>query len=287
MRILAGIVLYNPDLKRLKENVDAIYNQVDTILFVNNGSINHQDVVEHFSGYDNIRTKDNAENLGISTALKQILDYAMDEKFEWVLTLDQDSVCMPGLIDRYKDYMDFESVGILSCNIIDRNFNVETGFQEGQEWKEIKQCITSASLIKVSSYHQTAGFDEILFIDSVDFDICINMRKHGFKIIKINFNGILHEVGHGKNVKLFWKNYITYNHSYNRQYYMARNAIYLARKYPDEISNIRVFLQELRFEILIMLYEKDKRKKILSRWKGVRNSFFMPVNIERRKYARK
>lgn len=40
MRVLAGIVLYNPEIGRLQENIDAIYQQVDTVLLIENGSSN-------------------------------------------------------------------------------------------------------------------------------------------------------------------------------------------------------------------------------------------------------
>lgn len=272
MRVLAGIVLFNPDIDRLKENIDAIYCQVDSVVLVNNGSINFDKVQVFAEGYEGIRYIDNKKNLGIATALKRMMDFAIQEQYDWVLTLDQDSVCQPGLIEKYLHYVGIEKVGILTCNIVDRNFSVDSGFKENQEYREIKQCITSASLVSVAAYRQTDGFDEKMFIDSVDFDICINMRKHGFKIIKVNFNGILHEVGHGENVKLFFKDYISYNHSPIRQYYMARNQRYLVKKYPDQFSRSKEWIRELRIELIIVLYEKNKIKKIRSRWKGIRDA---------------
>ena len=38
MMIIAGIVLYNPDICRLKENISAIRPQVDKIVLIENGS---------------------------------------------------------------------------------------------------------------------------------------------------------------------------------------------------------------------------------------------------------
>ena len=269
MKVLAGIVLFNPDIKRLKENIDAIYEQVDSVLLVNNGSDNIDTIRDMIVVYSKIAVLDNGSNLGIATALKKIMDYAVEGGYDWVLTLDQDSVCQPGLINAYSKYYGLDNVGILTCNIVDRNFSVASGFTEGQEYREVLQCITSASLIKVVAYCQTDGFDEKLFIDSVDFDICINMRIHGFKIYKINYNGILHEVGHGRNVKLLFKDYISYNHSPFRQYYMARNHKYLVMKYPDQFSGSKEWIREIRSEAIILLYEEEKIKKLRSRWKGL------------------
>ena len=36
----AGIVTYNPDITRLVENINAIYNQVDNVIIVDNNSKN-------------------------------------------------------------------------------------------------------------------------------------------------------------------------------------------------------------------------------------------------------
>ena len=38
MMIIAGIVLYNPDISRLKENISAIRPQVDKVVLIENGS---------------------------------------------------------------------------------------------------------------------------------------------------------------------------------------------------------------------------------------------------------
>lgn len=269
MKVMAGIVLFNPDIKRLKENIDAIYEQVDLVLLVNNGSDNIDVVRDMIADCGKITVLDNGSNLGIATALKRIMRYAEKWEYDWVLTLDQDSVCQPGLINAYTLYYGLDSVGILTCNIVDRNFSISSGFTEGQEYREVSQCITSASLIKVEAYRQTDGFDEKLFIDSVDFDICINMRCHGYKIYKINYDGVLHEVGHGRNVKFLFKDYISYNHSPFRQYYMARNHRYLVMKYPDQFSKLKEWIREIRSEAIILFYEEDKIKKLRSRWKGL------------------
>lgn len=276
INVVAGIVLFNPNIERLKENVSAISNQVSHIVMVNNGSSNYNEILSSFSENGKISFIDNKDNKGIAFALKAIMDYASDNDFDWALTLDQDSVCESELMEAYSSFICentdiVESVGILTCNIVDRNFVIESGFAKDEKWKIISQAITSASLIRVKSYLNTDGFDSSLFIDSVDFDICINMRIHGYKIIRINYNGILHEVGNGFNVKLFGKTYATYNHSPFRQYYIARNHLYLAYKYPSEVKLTKEILKEIRFQLLILLYEDNKMEKLKARWRGIRD----------------
>ena len=40
----AGIVLYNPDINRMNENINNIINQVDYVILVDNGSKNKPDI---------------------------------------------------------------------------------------------------------------------------------------------------------------------------------------------------------------------------------------------------
>ena len=49
MKVAAGIVLFNPDLKRLEENVCAVKSQVDEIIFFDNGSKNIKEIRKNFT----------------------------------------------------------------------------------------------------------------------------------------------------------------------------------------------------------------------------------------------
>lgn len=91
-RIYAGIVSYNPDLLRLKENISSIQQQVPVIVF-DNGSRNIiaiQKLISDFSEVQLIRSK---KNIGIAAALNQLMQWGYENKFDWMLSLDQDSVC--------------------------------------------------------------------------------------------------------------------------------------------------------------------------------------------------
>ena len=88
-RIYAGIVSYNPDLLRLKENISSIQQQVPVIVF-DNGSRNIiaiQKLISDFSEVQLIRSK---KNIGIAAALNQLMQWGYENKFDWMLSLDQE-----------------------------------------------------------------------------------------------------------------------------------------------------------------------------------------------------
>ena len=271
-KIVAGIVLYQPEIRRLKENIDSIWPQVDRLYLVDNGSDNIVDIIELVSRYQGIKLIRNKENRGIAAALNQIMDAGICEGAGWVLTLDQDSVCDPGLIEVYRAYLGTDRAGIITCNIVDRNYHEPNTFAEGERWKEIPKCITSGSLTSVQAYMCCEGFEEKLFIDWVDFEFCFHLRRKGFRVIRVNYDGLLHEMGKGRDVRLFGKPYVAYNHPPIRNYYFARNHFYLVRKYPDMLSARREWLRELRAEAIILLYEKQKWTKLRERWRGMKDS---------------
>lgn len=271
MKILAGIVLYNPEMNRLKENIAAVIDQVDSVLLIDNNSTEHNDILLCISDFKNVVMIKNNNNNGIAAALNQIMNYAVDNDFDWVLTLDQDSVCESELIKNYLNYVHEPNVGMMTCEIVDRNFKEQFTWNESEKFRVISLCITSGAFMSVAAFAKTEGFDEKMFIDSVDFDMCYQLDNAGYKIIKINYKGLLHEVGKGRNVKLFFKPYIVFNHNSKRHYFMARNHIYLAYKYPKKISLFKEYIREFIACVLIVMYEKDKLVKLKARFEGFRD----------------
>ena len=75
--VYAGIVSYNPDISRLKNNIESILPQVKKIYVVDNGSDNYEDIVGVCDvwGVSIIR---NRENYGIAKALNQIFEMVMN-----------------------------------------------------------------------------------------------------------------------------------------------------------------------------------------------------------------
>ena len=91
-KTMAGIVLFNPDLERLNENISAVITQVDNVLLVDNNSNNLEEIEKKFCKNEKISLLKNSSNLGIATALAQIMEYASQQQVDWVLTLDQDQL---------------------------------------------------------------------------------------------------------------------------------------------------------------------------------------------------
>lgn len=272
MEYAAGIVLYNPEIGRLRENVSAISPQVGNVIIIDNGSKNTDDIAMLLADYGNIRYIRNAENCGIARALNQIIDKAEELGASWVLSLDQDTVCEPDIIERYADMAKRakDDVAIITSKYKDRSVEVDFGISG--EYEKVSFCITSGAFNNIRCIKAVGGFDEKLFIDMVDYDICYALTRGGYKIVRMNYTGFLHEVGRSVTKKFFGKPIIIFNHSPLRKYYWARNSIYLKRKYKLGLGADKRVINRM---IQTLLYETDKLTKLKSMCKGVADGYKM------------
>ena len=250
MDISAGIVLFNPDINRLKENISAVIVQCTHIYLVDNGSSNIDEVLESLRRYNHTKISiiRNEVNQGMARALKQLTKAALQDGFDWILTLDQDSVSPSNITEEFIKYASYQDTGMLCPVICDRNKEVVVEAKDG--YKEIDECITSGSLLSIKAWSKIGGFDESMFIDGVDFDICYRLREFGYKILQVQSVVLLHELGHIEYHRfLFWR-VLVKNHSAFRKFYIARNTVYLARKEHTSIvkavlQNVKLFLSNL------------------------------------------
>lgn len=271
----AGIVLYNPEIKRLEENISKISKQVKQLILIDNKSNNIEEIKKVISKYNNIELIENKNNMGIAYALNQILDFSKSKKYTWFLTLDQDSVSDENLIYQYDNFINLtkdKRIACITCNIIDRNFK-EKKMDKKIKYKYIKYCITSGALMNVEALTKINGYDDKMFIDKVDCDVCVNLIEKGYNIIQINYNGLLHEVGHAKEINIVFRKWILYNHNSKRRYFMCKNAVYLVKKYKKNKYVKKIFLKELFHTIMVLIFEENRKQKLKAALNGFKDGF--------------
>lgn len=232
--MIAGIILYNPNYQRLCENIDAIVSQVDTLVFFDNG----------------------IENVGVATALNQICKYAKEHGEEWVLCLDQDSVCPENIIEEYQKYTSDTSIAMICPKIKDRNYDDNDDDNDDEIY--VNSCITSGSMIRISAWEEVGGFCEDYFIDNVDFDMCLMLRKKGYKILQTKAVTLLHEIGHSMKVRFMGNDWMLFNHNPQRCYYIIRNTILLGRRHGMILKSI---YRSLLRVLVINIYEHNRIAK--------------------------
>ena len=255
IKILASVVLYNPDEQaflNLKKICDCQY--FNEIYIVDKSEKSNKDKVSLIS--TKIKYLFYSKNLGIAKALKDIMSYSLDKNYDYTLTLDQDSV-FP--LERMKEIYFIlkkninSSIGIISLNYNNKYFS-------HNNWLKVKSIITSGNFIKNDCYRLIDGFNENLFIDYVDFDLCNQFYKNKIEIYVITNISINHTIGNPTYKKIFFFKVKLSNHSPIRYYYRYRNELYCFLK--DRKFYFKHHIKELICYFLIILFEKNKKEKI-------------------------
>lgn len=240
-KIGALIVSFNPNIELLQENISAIVNQVLTVVVVDNGSNNIHDVEKLIQNYG-VSLITLEKNLGIAAALNKGMEFLREKNFDWVLTLDQDSVVPKDIIKNLTNTKEFEmkNIGLLAADFIDSAVGEIKSDRSGVAGYS-KRVITSGSLTNVNVWNIIGGFDEQLFIDAVDHDFNQRIIQMGYDIFQINDVQIQHTLGQSmKNNNNVLAQIVGFfgvhrsEHSATRLYYIYRNEIIFIKRYSKK-----------------------------------------------------
>lgn len=256
----AGIVTYNPDIQRLKQNMEAIWQNtsIDYLFIIDNHSDNITDIQQLVGDIPVITLVCLPKNKGIAFALNKICQMAMNMGYTWVVTLDQDSILGKKAIDTFRNFISINGVGIICPRIEDRNMGTQyTKMTQGYEY--IDKCITSGNLVNLNIWKNVGGYSEELFIDGVDFDFCLKLKEAGYQILRNNAACLIQEIGHGRKGYFLGHALSILNHSPIRLYYITRNYLYIGKKH----SQMTHWMLEVMKRIFIVLkYEENRREKM-------------------------
>ena len=132
------------------------------------------------------------------------------------------------------------------------------------------------SLLQVACYlskvfFEIGGFREDFFIDNVDLEYSLRLRKHGKVSLISKKEGMKHKVGAPKINNIFGINLVSTNHSRIRRYYMSRNHVIMSKEYLFLFPYFIVKLNYFFFLSLlkIVLVDDDKKAKISASFKGI------------------
>lgn len=272
--VCVGIVTYNPTIELLKKSVDILKMQTNKIIIVDNHSSNIEEIKE--LDQEHIVLIELDENFGIAYALNYIMDIAEKQGYDYVLSLDQDTVVAKDYIEKIMCFDWDEDIAIVCPSVFDRYRGVQDisgkaiSCVQDSSISYVDQCITSGAVTKVKAWKAIDKYDEILFIDNVDFDFCQRLRKNGYRIAKNSSVEINHAIGDGKVYKFFLGEISVHNHNAFRKYYISRNKIYTDYKIHNRIR-IKSFASNAKLLIKTILFEDKKYEKTKAIIRGTKD----------------
>lgn len=294
--IIASIVTYEPEIDRLRENLEAVSPQVSNILIYDNGSSNSEEIAGLAKAWRNTRVIFSETNDGIAAALNRLAEEALERGATCLLTLDQDSVCSAGMVSKLAAELT-DSVGMVTPYIVDRNkqtledyFNLQLPRVEPYRQPARKGAITSGALVDLEAWRQVDGFDERFFIDYVDYDFNQRVMNAGYSIIRLNTVPLLHEVGRAsptwlriprKDLSGRWRieRFFAFGHSPFRCYYKTRNRVLFTRKHGRKLGLTHEGIWQIPQQIaLTLMFERQRFEKFRQFLRGIRDGFRLPLS---------
>lgn len=272
------IVTFQPDAERVRVNVAGLKRQGFTVIIVDNFSDNIEQIKESV-GYDIL--VELPENKGIAAALNDGMHKAVSLGAEWVLSLDQDTLVADNLLDEYRKYTALKNAGALCPAIEKKNEGLIHACSKKIE--RVYKCPTSGFFLNTSVWSVVGEYDEWMFIDYVDYDMCTRLRINGYQIYRVNTTKIIQELGKQSVNRFFfrlgqllhWKKLqnfaVTYNHSPFRNYYFVRNSLYYINKYRDFLNIRQEYAFLIKWEVKKILLEKNKIANLQALIRGVRD----------------
>lgn len=276
--IAALIVTYNPNVQVLKLNLMKVLQQVNYCLVVDNGSKNVQEVKKVVLE-TGAHILDLGKNYGIAAAQNKGFEKLSSLfKYNWVLTLDQDSEIPSNMIDSYIASKKMNSqTGIITCAYTDNAWSEQQkkNFLNNKEKVEKKNfSISSGNLVNVSAWKRVGGFDEFLFIDMVDYDFDAKLILTGYENWQVNSVIMSHKIGRVIHHPLLEKILFlsdagrVSDHIAFRQYYIYRNDIIFYKRYPMLFKRKFITAKAFFATRRILLFP-HKYLKLISAWKGI------------------
>lgn len=269
--VCAIVVTYHPDAL-VPGNLAVARPQVGDLVVVDNGS-NAEELrmLRRLAVELDFQLIENGENLGIASALNIGVRWAQAKGAEFVLLFDQDSCAgenmVRTLVESFRGSPWGDRLGILVPRYVDRRFGV--GLHQNAVATGIEAAMTSGSLIRTGSFARFGLFVDELFIDGVDYEFSLRMRREGLIIGECPQATLLHSPGEPIQHKLFGRKiFQNANYSPLRIYYQQRNKIWVTKRY---FWTFPIFCSMLFFY---------STKDLLKMWlgepeKGLKTRFFL------------
>lgn len=262
---LAGVVVwFNPTEKEV-ENIKTYLGFLSSLYVIDNSAGDNSALLSTVGlGSDKIEYLPNLDNLGIATALNKGCRRAIEQDYEWIVTMDQDSCFDPVEMTKFINSFEIKKLEDPSIAV----FTPMTYKEQPEGYAQ--RVITSGNLLNLNAYSKIGGFDDTLFIDEVDHDLCFKMTKNNFKIYTFGDVHMEHKLGNTKlHPYLFNRNMWVMHHAAIRKYYIIRNRLLIQDRFPEFTDDYK--RENMRLIFGVVFFEDQKLLKLRYLYKGYRD----------------
>ena len=266
MTIIGVVISYYPDTESFIKNIDRYADLLDELVVWENTPEQDSLVDAHLfvekSYADKIRIWGEGDNKGISQVLNKVVDYALQNEYRYLLTMDQDS--------RWENFDFFiNKIRMLDIvNIAQYTPELNQIRLRNDQLRFVDYKITSGSVFDLLLIQQVGKFREDFSVDGIDLDYGYRITGKGLQIVEIGEALLTQQFG--KKIKLFHKKEWS-SYSAQRLYDIVRTHLILFRDYyPRSMQMLKdlVLIYYIKYPLLILLSDNQKGDKLRAIWKG-------------------
>jgi rhamnosyltransferase len=228
--IAAVVTAYHPD-GRLAAVIESALLNCASVVVADNTPGDAPSLADQLDD-PRVQVLRSGRNRGLAGALNLGLEH-VTEGARAVLFLDQDSVLPPELVDGLLAHLDEPSIGVVGPIPVD----VATGGKYERlagrhaTVDDRPSIITSGMLVRRDVFEHVEGFREEFFVDCVDTDFCLRVRRSGTRVVRDAALVLPHSIGSGRDHRLGPATVRVLHYPAWRHYWIARNGIVLSREF--------------------------------------------------------
>lgn len=246
--IPAAVVTYHPD-SEWPARLDTILREHPRVVVVDNSTCTTAQtfVADTVARRPGTKLHSLPENPGIGVALNLAFSTLSSEDFTHVVAYDQDSIPADGFVSALiATATAHPHAVVIGANWTDPRRPgrpalflrsgppLNLGFHRlpaDRDLSELLCVITSGSLFDLSAWRKLGGFTEDLFLDLVDTDYCLRVRRAGHDIAACSSARLLHHRGEKKSVRFLSRIFYPAHTPLFRLYCLSRNRVLLLRRH--------------------------------------------------------
>lgn len=267
----AIVVTYHPDAG-LYERVRVLHGQVKAILIVDNGSTQDELAPVQLLVAEGVaEAVFNGRNVGQAAALNQGLAWGQRGGLAWIATFDQDTVAAARLVEEAGRV--FEARRDSAIAVIGAGWYSVPKYPvpcDDPGGVEIETVITSGALHSVEVWRTVGGFRADFFIDFVDIEFCLRVRRAGYAVAQVCVHTMRHAIGNPTRRRFLFRQVQPSNHNRFRRYFITRNRIHVWRLFwRHEPRYVARDMWSATKEVMkLLLFEKDRSGKVKAMLRG-------------------
>ena len=280
-KLLGLVTLYNPDTRKAIDNIKRYAYELDALIIWDNSPLEedyrHQILTELSDITDRIIWHGTGENLCIAPAINYGWHYAIQERYDMLLIMDQDSQW-----DSFSNYR--QQVEHYWSN---GNKWVFTPYIKGYDnWMVADPIcnrrifINSGTIIPIEILNIIHGADEEFPLDALDHDLSYRILKANYQVVCITKCILNHTIGKPRRSKFL--HIVTNDYGRERTYSKTKCHIMNYRRHKDvmTLKEQYVFFKRIFISkfFRIILVEEDKVGRLGMFFKGIKDGLTYQFN---------